>query len=440
MRDVDVVWLVEHVARELDVACAVRYLAEQRYGLTVEILPLTRNAKEVCAEYRPRVVAIPYAYNATSAGVGNFLSHWREPVYVNLSWEQLFYEAHLAAKAPSDAWAQNHVIHHAWGDFYKTYLIAHNVPEENIFVNGQPAYMLYSEPYCRYFPTRADMAARFQLDRERRWIFFPENYGWGFKSQQDLAMRVKDGQFDRETLRTMSSFCQDSLKEVLQWVKEAASNGSVEFVLRPRPATRRRDFVMFVQQAIGPLPERLHIIKDGTVREWIMASDVVLSSFSTSLIEAAVAGKPAYMVEPIPIPDPLGAAWYAHVIRLKTRQAFLSSCLDKPDPLASRPLQTWARAELLGRGDPILNLVDFLHSLCLPGARRPPIPMPDAVAVSQPAEPGAASWRRMRTSLAAVLRRMKQARTGQEPDADQDDFDSAEVARRTAALGCVLRR
>jgi surface carbohydrate biosynthesis protein len=442
MRDVDVIWLIEHVARELDVACAVCYLAEQRYGMSFEILPIKTDAKYVSASYRPRIVAIPYGFNANNAHVRNFLPRWLEPIYLNLSWEQLFYKAYLTVKAPSDVWSRRHVIHHAWGDFYKEYLLANDVSEEHIFVNGQPAYMLYDEPYRRYFATRQEMASRFRLDTARKWIFFPENYGWGFKSQKDFDIRVRIGQFDRETLNTMSDFCRDSLKEVLQWVKDVASEGSVEFILRPRPATNQRDFEIFVRQVIGSLPERLHIIKNGTVREWIMASDIIVSSFSTSLIEAAVAGKPAHMVEPILIPDPLDADWYQHVTRISTREAFLSVCLNQPDQRSSQRLRTWARAELIARGDPISNLVDFLHDLCLPGALRPPIPTLDVVTAPQSAKLQPTFWRRLTNKLGSFLHSRQIVDIQQDNfdahDARQDDFDRAEVNRRMAAFENVL--
>ena len=39
MRSVDAIYLVEHIARELDVACIVQHLAWKRHGLRIEILP-----------------------------------------------------------------------------------------------------------------------------------------------------------------------------------------------------------------------------------------------------------------------------------------------------------------------------------------------------------------------------------------------------------------
>ena len=51
----------------------------------------------------------------------------------------------------------------------------------------------------------------------------------------------------------------------------------------PRPVTPLADFRSAVQRVLTDIPEHLHIIKDESVREWIINSDVVVTSYSTSL-------------------------------------------------------------------------------------------------------------------------------------------------------------
>ena len=81
--------------------------------------------------------------------------------------------------------------------------------------------------------------------------------------------------------------------------------------------------------------------KEESVREWILASDVVISSFSSTLIEAALGGKPAFMVEPVPLIKSFYNAWYDHVARIKNLNEFEKACLDKSNE-ASSELQDWA--------------------------------------------------------------------------------------------------
>jgi SAM-dependent methyltransferase len=94
-----------------------------------------------------------------------------------------------------------------------------------------------------------------------------------------------------------------------------------------------------------------------------MASDLVMSSYSTSLIEAAVDGKPIYMIEPSPFPDSLYCSWYNYVSRIATANDFEKACLNSTPGAADGKLKSWAEKNLLAYGDPVERLAGFIHQL-----------------------------------------------------------------------------
>lgn len=358
---VDILWLVEHIAREMDVACAVKALVEARYGLDITIRNMYHQAYETMQDYAPSVVVWPFFYFAKGAlAVEDYVKTWPKATHFNLSWEELYYKALLKPKAPSDGFAKKKVIHHAWGNFYKEYLLEFGVPEDHIFVNGQPAYQLYREPYNCYYKHRDWLAERYGLDRLARWIFIPENYRWAFGSKINLFTRLGG---DRDEMLGMQQFCIDSLKQILQWCNQVARHKKVAVIFRPRPATNSQLIADFFAQNVGEQAPRLHFIKEETVREWILASDLVISSFSTSLIEAAVAGKPVFMVEPVSLPDALYSDWYRHIPRLCTLAEFEQACLQENTIGGGQDLKTWAESEMLSNGDPIDHLASFVNGL-----------------------------------------------------------------------------
>ncbi len=114
----------------------------------------------------------------------------------------------------------------------------------------------------------------------------------------------------------MRAFCRESLAHVLRWCNDVGKNDELEIIFRPRPATNSQQMETFFRESVGTPAAHLHFSKVETVRDWIMASDVILSSYSTSLIESAIAGKPIYMLEPVPIPDSLYCDWYDLVSRI----------------------------------------------------------------------------------------------------------------------------
>lgn len=360
MRHIPVLWLVEHVAREMDVACAVKYLAKKRHGIDIEIRNVYWQIDQTLRDLVPAVVVYPFFYSANAVAIGDYVGAWPYATHFNLAWEEIFYKAQLKLKSPADNFTRQQVRHHAWGAFFKKYLINNGVSADHIFVNGNPAYQLYLEPYCRYYKPRVVLAKEHDLNPDARWVFVPENYRWAFMSDGSIQ-RVAGNQIDPESLMTLRDYCQKSLAILLAWCAQVAVQNPIEIIFRPRPATPQQTLVDFCCQSIGTAPSNLHIIKAESVREWILASDVILSSFSTSLIEAAVANKPIYMVEPLPLPDLLVADWHRLVVKIESLIEFERACLA-PDGNCAE-LGDWARQEILARGDPISGLADHLKIL-----------------------------------------------------------------------------
>lgn len=368
MREVDVVYLYEHAARELDVACAVT--ARLRHaGVGVEIVHWPTGFPVAVTRFRPRLVILPFCYTEDSYEA--LLAYWREAIFFNLSWEQWFYPGNQKAKTPRGEFALKHVIHHAWSETYKSFLLKNGLDEKLIFLNGQPAYNLYNDPYSAYFPSRVELASRYGLDNSRRWIFFPENYNWAFYSDAIIQQFIRGGQ-SPEDIHTMRVYCKRSLQDVLHWFALAVQREKIEVILRPRPSTTIDKFQDAVKDVLPKIPANLHIIQQESIREWILASDVILSSHSTSLIEGAVAGKSVFMLEPHPIPLSLKVEWHDLLRHLSSYDDFLQVCAGKIKAEDPR-LNDWAHKTMMGRGDAIQNIADFITDL-LSGKRDAPLP------------------------------------------------------------------
>jgi surface carbohydrate biosynthesis protein len=370
MKKIDVLWLIEHVAREMDVACAVKYLAKARYDLEIEIRHVYLHTLENMSHFEPRVVAMHAFYNAHDLAVKDYVERWPSATFFNLAWEEIFYKGHLKIKAPADRFTREKVIHHAWGKFFKQYLIENGVLEKNVFLNGNPAYELYREPYNKFYPDKKWLAQKYNLDPGKRWIIIPENYRWAFITDSTIAWRVREGA-DGAELTGMRDFARDSLIHLLKWCSDTAKDTQIEVIFRPKPVTMLTEMEDFFKQHVNePRSAGLHFIKGESVREWILAGNTVISSFSTTLIEAAIAGKAAYMVEPLPLTESFEADWYEYVPRLHNADEFHAACLETKPPSLNR-LKDWAEGEMFSKGDPIAGLADFLHTL----AQKTPAPV-----------------------------------------------------------------
>jgi surface carbohydrate biosynthesis protein len=368
VREVDIVYLYEHAARELDVACAIAAVLRQR-GLSVEILQWPTSFFAAVGKFRPKIVVLPFCY--TERSFLPLLQYWAEAIFFNMTWEQLFYGGNQLAKTPRGEFSTQHVIHHSWSQPYSELLRAQGIPEEHIFTNGHPAYAFYDAPYRHNFMSRENLARRHGLDISKKWIFFPENYNWAFYTQASIERFIEAGQ-SPEDIEVMKQFCNMSLVKVLRWCSDVTERGDVELIVRPRPATHLDDFKAFADRVLDSYPPNLHFLQDESVRDWILAANLVVSSHSTSLIEAAVAGKPAIMLAPYSIPTVLHVEWHDLVPRIATREDFLDICHRQESGDVDHRLADWAKDTLMSHGDSIMNLADKLEDLSTGKIARPP--------------------------------------------------------------------
>jgi surface carbohydrate biosynthesis protein len=356
LRRVDFCLLFERAAREIDVATALAYILSRRHGLTMEVVQQYHARATIFGRIRPAVVVLPYAYHERYNN--HYLLRWRKATFFNLTWEQLFYPGVAAAKSPRGEFAVQHVIHNAWSDAYGNLLRASGVPEPHIFLSGQPAYALYQEPYRRYFKPRSQIAQENGLDPARRWVFLPENYNWAFYDEAMLAELIWAGQ-PAAQVAAMREVVTTSFEAAMRWCAALARRSDVELIIRPRPAISPDLFRKRVAEVVGTLPRHMTITVSDTVRDWILASDVVISSYSTSLIEAAVAGRPSFILEPVPWPESLRVEWHGLLPHLRSEAELIAAVTTPPEDSDS-PLARWARSELMSRGDPIVRIADEL--------------------------------------------------------------------------------
>lgn len=373
-RPVDVLIFVEHVARELDVACIVAHELESSHHRTVAFASCAWGVAEALATWTPRVVALPYCYSAADPVLRRCLPFWPDALYVNLAFEQVFHRLNERFKAPRDQFAKRIARHHAWGPAARDYLRAHGVPAEHIFRNGNPTLALYERPYADSYPDRATLAQRFGLDPCRRWVFAPENYAAAFNT--DLMQRdyVQRGYTPDEAEETRA-YARRALHESIRWWAAAAAASPIEMIVRPRPAVPLAMFVDECRRILGAeLPRNLRVIKDGSVREWILASDVVAGGYTTTLIEAAWARKHVLMLRPLPMVAALEADWYRLVPPVASACAFCHAVADEPAPDTYEPLRAWTRERLWENTDPLVALAKYLSDRVGDSQRRASVP------------------------------------------------------------------
>lgn len=353
--EIDVLIYIEHPSRELDLASLYACLLAKNHGMKVRLAPVFFRDYETFAAWDPKVVVFPNYY-APSKGSERTRSFFPKARFLNLSSEQIFSRLNFDRKAPKGEFAHKELNYLAWSEGYRDYLLEKGVSQGRITVTGNPTYSLYLEPWRGRFERREDLAEAHKLDLTKRWIFFPENYGAAWFSGERREKMIADGA-DREGIEANHETALKSLEEVCRWLHTIPED--VEVILRPRPATGKERFLDLAGRWLPQGHPRLKITDDGTVREWILASDAVVSSYSTSLIEAALADKPIAMAQPYPLPASLYHEFYDLASACRTEGKWQSFLRQETagDPKA---LAQWAKDNFMANGDPVQRVVEWM--------------------------------------------------------------------------------
>jgi surface carbohydrate biosynthesis protein len=343
MREKDVLFLVEHITRELDlVTCLVQKLRAQ-FGIAAEVRSYYHDFKYNFKKYKPKVVVFPFFYGANNRYVIEYLAEWPEAKLLNLAWEQILMKVDYAMMAPRDCWSRENVFHICWTQKHRDFLSSEGARQDHLLWTGNPVMKLYDAPYKNYFKSRLDLAIRYKIDPGRKWVLFPESYQYAFMSERELQEIVEESNGDPKLLAEAREYSQRSLDLLFAWVS----------ILRPRPSTPLKRAREFMRKAIGMHAANIAIIKAESAREWILAADHVVSTHSTTLIEAAIAGKPVHIFAPEPSAEAMAAEWHDLVPSLNDRNAFLQTIRQSPVEQTGARLAAWARARQFPENDPI---------------------------------------------------------------------------------------
>ena len=347
MRNVDVLFLVEHVDRELDaVACIIEKL-QSNFGISSDARNYYYDMSYAVGRYDPKIVVMPFFYGADHIYPITYTERWPNAKFLNLGWEQILIKVDVPMKVPRDEAARKRVHHICWTLQHRDFLQQNGVVAEHLHLTGNPVMQFYDHIYKTYFKSREWLARRHELDPARKWVLFPENYIFAFLSDQHLRDLASQQNADLEFLLQAREHCDRSLKQFFSWTEVIDRGNDPIVILRPRPATTREQMVDFMHRATGTPAKNLRIIKAESAREWILAADHVISSFSTTLIEAALAGKMIHMFSPEPLPEALQGEWHGFVPRLSDREAFLNAIRQENIVKTGSDLAQWARARLL---------------------------------------------------------------------------------------------
>ncbi|THB65932.1 MAG: hypothetical protein D6B27_07755 [Gammaproteobacteria bacterium] len=305
---VDFLFLVEHEDRELSVVKEICKLLRNK-GFSSVVLSAEFHC-HLFRCYKPQCVVFPYATDSDNWLVKFFSAKKDSPAFVTLNWEQLLSNANKAFKRPRGELIQKHFYHLAWSDDFKSFLVESGVAKENVEVLGNPAVELLYRACQNNEYWNGKLRDSYYIAKDKKIVFLPMNYGWAFFSDGKIKAKIEMG-YDKNVAWEYRDYSQKCLKAFVGFIHEVSKNTSLHLVIRPHPSISiEQYFEIFDNQGHDIRKvNNITLTKEYTIKEWIAASDVVGSSWSTSVWDAVCIGKNGFLYTPYDRPKWLETSW-----------------------------------------------------------------------------------------------------------------------------------
>ena len=300
-KKVDVIFFVEHKDRELDSYKEVAKILKEKYNISSLIISNFFHSYLLWI-YRPKLIVWNNLTDNKGWPDGFIWNLYKNDlVYVSHRWEQRLNPINEEFKAPKTEFEKNKVKFLVWDEYFKNYLIKYGVKKENIFITGNIANGLLFKMSKNFLYYRELLASKFELDNKKKWIFLPMNYGWAFMDDKAVEFRISRG-YDREKAYEHRNFAYKSLVEFIHFLEKLSNLKEYQVILRSHPGVTTEQWKSKIKEVLEKNLDNIYFNKEYSIREWIVASDIIGSNWSTSVLDAQTIGKKVFFHLSFPKP------------------------------------------------------------------------------------------------------------------------------------------
>lgn len=301
----DVLILYERKQRELENSILFQIEIEKR-GFTCEVVQFYEASKfNVCNINPPRIILVPHLYNTQSVyrNLGRF---GRARHIINMQYEQVLSEKWELLGAHTPKGEAKNSTHICWGPAVVNRLIEGGVPKNNIRVVGPLHLDLLRKEFRENNSIKRELANAYNLDEKKRWMLFISSFTYADIEKSRLKLNENAAGV---SLSDFPAVHTQSRNELLRWFGGILKKDKETiFIYRPHPDEISLESVYFLEKKFN----NFVVIKSRAVKDWISASSILYTWYSTSIVEAHFLGKTYSILRPFELPSSFDSVLLKH--------------------------------------------------------------------------------------------------------------------------------
>lgn len=324
---IDFLFIYEHKAREMENLCLIKNELDIR-GYSSRFLNVWDLALKKQPKIKAKVVVMPAFMEESVIDYYIYSIAGNVKKIINLQWEQLYSEIEDTAvnSIRSIKGIAKQAVHISWGDNNTKYLIKNGVKPKNIALTGPVHMDFLRDCLKKYYLSRDELLSAHNIDCNKKICLFISSFLTADESQHILDYTL-DKVENKEKYKKMHLINVQSQKIILDWIQRLLDEDeNLVFIYRPHPSERDSSFLNDISNKYN----NFKILRDHSVKQWILCCDKIYSWYSTSIVEAFFANKVCGILRPIPIEEGMDMDIYKGADCIENYDAFKDS-LGKED-------------------------------------------------------------------------------------------------------------
>jgi len=328
----DFIILYEHRNRELENAVLLAMMLEKEgYKVAIEY----RWSARILFQ-RADVVITPYLYQNET--VVDFALHpfCHIKKIINMQYEQVFCKKDEDVLSDLPKGVAKNAVHISWGKNTTERYKKVKIKADHIFEIGHVSIDLNKPMYRDAFISRENISTKFNLPNDKNWLLFISSFSY---------VGISKTEFEICKARSCSAsyFSEISCKSqplVLDYFEKIMKDYPELIVIyRPHPHEDSCNRLFEIEKKY----DNFKVIRDFSVRQWILISDYISTWYSTSFIDVMYAKKPCAIIRPISISEDYDYKFFRKQPCISSYQD-LSEFIRNPEarhPINPEPIQEY---------------------------------------------------------------------------------------------------
>lgn len=307
---IDFLILYEEKVRELESACLLKNQLE-KIGYKVKIDLIYSFRKNFC---NAKVLIMPHLYNDLQ--IYQFVSKFkkRRCIIINLQFEQVIrkIDSEKGYGIPTGD-AVNSVVF-CWGKHEANRYSPES--KQRKYITGCLPMDFNLPKYDAVFLTRNQLFEKYGINPTKKTILFISSFMLADKNDDDITLLYGD---NNDHIKIFSEISSKSKIKTIEYLNKISTEFDCNVIYRPHPAEYSDPQLLNITK----INHNFFVISSDSIRQWIRASDYLVSWFSTSIIDAYFAEKKCIVLRPFNIPPDLDCPLYYGARSVTTYEEFV---------------------------------------------------------------------------------------------------------------------